>query len=137
MFPWFNSARFYRPNMMSWLTSRLFRVMFGLIFVYVGINLAGDLVKSDSKANEPIKAMVHKYDAAEIVSIVASDVGHAIENSFSKNGQPTTISGANQQAKEVSASLEGRFREKIPAVHSAFQEILEAVFIPIKGAIQK
>ncbi|MGL4767998.1 MAG: hypothetical protein ACRCV6_07965 [Formosimonas sp.] len=118
------------------LGSRVFRVMFGLIFVYTGINLAGDLVRDKTGANSALKALVHKYDAADIVESLVSTVGNAVADSFDKNGQPTTLKGANQQAKAVSAGLETQFRKQLPAAFEAVDDITKAIVLPIQDAIR-
>lgn len=137
MFGWLNTLGLRRHSFVSRTSSRMLRVIFGMMFIYIGINLAGAWIQNDSNANAQLKAMVYKYDAVEIIETIVSDVGNALADSFEKNGQPTTMTDANQQTKEVSASLEGRFKEKIPAVQNAFEEIMQAIISPFRDGLNQ
>lgn len=136
MFNLFNGLRFRRDGVVSSVTSRVFRVMFGMVFVYVGVNMAGDLVRTKSNINQPMKDAVQRYDAVSIVDSVVSDVGNAIADSFAKDGEPKTSADVNNRAKTVSASLEGKFREKMPMVNAAVEDIAHAVITPFQEAIR-
>lgn len=135
MFSIFNPLQRRPYGLAYWLGSRVFRFMFGMIFIYVGINLAGDLVRNKAGSNTAIKDLVYKYDAAEIAESLTSDVGNAIASSFESNGQPTTLKGANQQAKSIASSLEQRFRDKLPAAFGVVEDSTKVIATSFHEAI--
>jgi hypothetical protein len=136
MFSIFDFLRPTRYGVSGRVFSRILRVMFGLIFVYVGVNLTADLVRGNAKDNEKLRAMVYKYDAADAVGSVVGSVGNAISDSFTQNGQPTSLKDANQQAKSISKNLEGGFREQIPMLHQITEEAFKAAISPIQEALR-
>ena len=135
MFSIFDSLRPTRYGVSGRVFSRVLRIMFGLIFVYVGVNLAADLVRGNAKDNEQLRALVYKYDAADAIDSVVGSVGNAISDSFEQNGQPTSLKEANQQAKSISKNLEGGFREQIPMLHQVTEEVVKAAVSPIQEAL--
>lgn len=135
MFSIFDSLRPTRYGVSGRVFSRVLRVMFGLIFVYVGVNLAADLVRGNAKDNEQLRAVVYKYDAADAIGSIVGSVGNAISDSFEQNGQPTSLKEANQQAKSISKNLEGGFREQIPMLHQVTEEVFKAAVSPIQEAL--
>lgn len=133
----FNMPRIPRLRMNSWVVGRVFRVLFGLVFIYVGINMAGDFVRNNSNINQPLKDAVHRYDAVGIVNSVVSDVGNAISDSFEADeNKPLTAENINDHALRASSSLEGRFREKMPQVNAAFEDVARAAITPFQEAIK-
>jgi hypothetical protein len=136
MFSIFDSLRPTRYGVSGRVVSRVFRVMFGLIFVYVGVNLAADLVRGDAKDNEQLRTVVYKYDVADAIGSVVGSVGNAISDSFEQNGQPTSLKEANQQAKSISKNLEGGFREQIPMLHQITEEVVKAAVSPVQEAVR-
>lgn len=133
----FDGLRYRRPGLTSWLAGRALRVLLGMTFIYVGVNLAGDLVRSKAGSNQLLKDLVQRYDAVSIVESVVADVGNAIADSVDQNGAPTSAASVNNQAKTVSVSLENHFRSQLPAVNKAFEEVVKAVITPFQEAIHQ
>lgn len=137
MFNIFNGFRFRQDGAFSSITSRIFRIMFGMIFVYVGVNMAPDIVRSKSNINQPMKDAVHRYDAVSIIDSAVSDVGNAIADSFAKNGEPKSSADVNSRTQAISASLEVKFREKMPAINIAVENVAKAILTPFKDAVRE
>ena len=128
----------YQPHgMLSWLAKRSFRLILGLTFVYVGVDLAADIVRSDAGANKHLKNLVYRYDAINITESVISDVGNALLNSFGDSKQSISSAEVNVRTQQAASSLTTNFKNQMPHVHAALDDIISSVISSFREPISE